>query len=116
MTPFAGIVGMCALFTLVFMFMSARAITIWSGSRRGPRWATFFGQFAPEEAVETIPRREALGYAGLAGVVEFVLAYAAAHPLVARFEGSAVIAVQIGLAVIWATYFSRLPKRVGSAS
>ncbi len=41
-TGLLGVVGMAAVITLGFMFMSARAITVGSGPRVGPGWARFF--------------------------------------------------------------------------
>jgi hypothetical protein len=116
MTPLAGVVGICAIVTVGFLFLSARAITIWSGPRRGPNWALFFAQFDPDETLTPIPRRSGIGLAVLATAFESGMAYVAAHPAEATVAGSVAIAIQIGIAIAWTVYFFRLPKRTDSLS
>src|SRR3989442_1175817 len=119
MTPLAGILGMCAVFTLVYLFLSARAITIWSGPRLGPKWAMFFAQFDPYETTKPIPRRTAIVYAVIAAAFETVLAsgglYLAVRPP-SQLLDTALIAVQIAGALAWTVYFLRLPRQTPTRS
>lgn len=105
----AGIVGASAVVLVGYMFLSARAISVWNGPRTGPRWATFFGYFDPSE-VNRIKRRAAYWYAALAGLFELGIAYPAVHPELLPMGGSLVFAVQIAFAIGWATYFWKLPR------
>jgi hypothetical protein len=102
---------MAGVVTVCYMFLSARAITIWSAPREGPSWAMLFGYFSPVERSRTIPRRSAVTLATFALLFEGVIAYAALQPEFLPHGGSVVFAVQIGLACGWTVYFFRLPRR-----
>ena len=105
---------MSALVMLCYMFISAQAITFWSGPRAGPKWATFFGYMNPSEGPIKFPRRNAGVLALVAVAIEGALAYGAFYPELLPRGGSFVLALQIGLAAVWTVFFFRLPTRSAS--
>jgi hypothetical protein len=111
MSGLAGIVGMAGVVTIGFMFLSARAITIWSTPRLGPKWVAFFASLDPFEEARAVPRRSAVLLGVLALVFELGITYAALHPELLPPGGSLIFAIQVALAVVWTVYFLRLPRR-----
>jgi hypothetical protein len=105
---------MAAVLMIGYMFLSAMAIVIWSGPRVGPKWVTFFGHFGPSETSRPIPRRSAIVCAAAGATFELVVAYAALQPDFLPVGGSLVLAIQIGLALLWTTYFARLARRASA--
>jgi hypothetical protein len=103
--------AMCAGLTMTFMFLSARAITLWSGPRAAPRWAAFFSQFSREE--RELPQRGHPGqyYAAFAAAFEVAAVYIAAHPASVTAAGSAIFVGQLLVASAWLAYFFRLPRQ-----
>src|SRR5438552_10238526 len=102
---------MAAVLMLCYLFISAQAITFWSGPRAGPKWATFFGYMNPSEGPIKFPRRNAGVLALVALAFEGALAYGAFYPELLPRGGSFVIALQIVLAAVWTVFVFRLPMR-----
>lgn len=109
----SGVVAMAGVVTIGFMFMSGRAITIWTGPRAGPSWARFFADIRPFE-IETgamVPRRSGVFPAALALAFEVAIVYVAAHPALLPAGGSEVFGIQVVVALVWTLYLLRLPRR-----
>lgn len=96
------IVGAAVVGLIAYMFLSARAITLWSGERAAPRWAAFFGRIGSFDHVRSNPRHSAVIYGASAAALEVGLAYVAAHPATATPAGTAIFLGQIAFAVLWA--------------
>ena len=110
-TALSGLIGMAAVLMLCYLFISAQAITFWSGPRAGPKWATFFGYMNPSEGPIKYPRLNAGVLALFALAFEGGSAYIALHPEFLPPGGSFVLALQIVLAAVWTVFFFRLPMR-----
>jgi len=102
---------MALVVTIAFLFLSARAITMWSAPRSGPRWAMVFGHFPMFEGDRRGPARSAIVPALVALGFEASMAYIAVHPEFLPPGGSAVLGLQIAVAFAWTAFFFKLPRQ-----
>jgi ABC-type Fe3+ transport system permease subunit len=106
-----GVVGAAAVITLCVMFITAHAITLLSGPRRGPRWVEALG----EEDTTDQPRGRIIRSGVVLGILaiafELPFLYLVANPVYLPSGGSVVLMLQIAAALVWTAFYFRLPRQ-----